>query len=302
MLSIIICTYNRPELLKGCLSGAMQLLDEVDSEIIVVNDSKTHTPVVPEHPKLKLLNNPKQGVASARNFGARHATGNLLLFIDDDIEFDLKNAEALLEVYEKNEPACYNPNWRYSDEMHAALDKTQFGRFLIHYKLINYKGWVPELPWTDTLFEVKQLAAFFMLVPKRFFDAVSGFNESFTNQGTEDDELCHRLREAGVKMFVDPSNYVFHNEMDRVTLEARISRYRNGAVNRRKAFDLGNKSYEVKYSTAKKMILQLILPFEKVLFVMAKLIPNRRVFDPLYFKLANVLIATAIFGGYTKKS
>jgi GT2 family glycosyltransferase len=301
MLSIIICTYKRPALLRNCFSGAFQALNGIDSEIIVVNDSKTDTVQVPQHARVRVFNNPKQGVASARNLGVRHALGDLLLFVDDDIEFDLKNVQDLLAVYAKNDPACYNPNWRYSDAMYNTIKDTQFGRFLIRYDLINYKGWVRELNWQDEVFEAKQLAAFFMLMPKVFFDTAGGFNESFTNQGTEDDELCKRLFELKIRMYVDPQNYVFHNEMDRVTLQTRISRYYNGAINRRKAFEMGNKSYEIRYPAFKKIMISMILPFETLLFSVAKIIPNKPSLDRLYFKIANVLIATSIYKGYTKK-
>lgn len=301
MLSIVICTYKRPLLLKACLSGALQALDAIDSEIIVINDSKTDSVIIPKHPRIKAFDNPKQGIASARNLGAEKAQGDLILFVDDDIEFNLKNVTDLLSVYSKKEPACYNPNWRYSDEMYDTIKNTQFGRFLISYKLINYKGWVSELNWQDDVFEAKQLAGFFFLIPKVFFNTAGGFNENFTNQGTEDDELCKRLGQAGVKMYVDPKNYVFHNEMDRITLEARLKRFYNGAVNRRKAFNMGNSSYEIHYSPLKRGLLNLVLPFDPVLIFISKIIPNKPVFDFLYFKMADILTATTIYRGYTAK-
>jgi len=302
MLSIVICTYNRPRLFQNCLAGALQALDKIESEIIVINDSKTSAVEVPQHPRIRLFNNPKQGIASARNLGAEKALGELILFIDDDIEFTFKNIEDLLTVYAQKEPACYNPNWRYSDEMYNTIRQTRFGRFLIHYKLVDYKGWVPDLNWQSGVFNVKQLAGFFMLVPKPFFKTAGGFNEGFTNQGTEDDELCWRLGKAGVKMYVASENYVFHNEMDRVTLEARTQRFYHGAMNRRKAFELGNKDYGIHYSAVKKIILKLVLPFEPLLRLSAKIIPNKPAFDFLYFKIANVLIATAIYRGYSQSS
>jgi len=301
MLSIIICTYKRPQLLQNCLKGAMQALEGGNTEIIVVNDAKDSTVSVPQHEAIRVVRNEGQGVASARNFGAKQAQGDLLLFVDDDIEFDAANVKALLTAYEQRPPACYNPNWRYSDEMYREIEKTQFGRFLIHHNLISYKGWVIDLDWQDHIFEAKQLAAFFLLMPKAFFEKVGGFNESFTNQGTEDDELCKRLRKAGIRMFIDPNNYVFHNEMDRVTLPARLKRFHSGAANRRRAHDMGMEGYEIKYTGKKRKLLSAMLPFESALVAFAKLIPNRRAFDLLYFKMANALIALTIYKGYTGK-
>lgn len=297
-LSIIICTYKRPDLLRNCLSGAMQVLDKIDSEVIVINDSKDGKVIVPAHPRIKLFDNPKQGLASARNLGASKATGELILFVDDDIEFNLDNVKALIKLFENASPACYNPNWKYSEEMFEIVRKTQFGRFLIESKLVNYKGWVPELNWSDKVFEVKKLAGFFMLVPKNIFDKIHGFNETFIHQGTEDDELCKRFKEAGIKMFIDPDNYVYHNELDRISLETRLTRYYNGAINRRRAFELGHAEYEIKYSVLRRTICKLLLPLKKLIILSTKMIPNIKALDFFYFKAAHVLIALAIFEGY----
>lgn len=301
LLTLIICTYKRPELLNTCVSCAISVLNKFDSELVIINDEKDTDIQVPAHPKIRVYNNPKQGLASARNLGAHHANGELLLFIDDDIEFSIENVSQLLSQYNQKPNACFNTNWKYSDEMMKTVRSTSFGRFLIHYGMINYKGWVPDINWQSSLFEVHKLAGFFMLIPKKHFTNIGGFNEQFVNQGTEDDEMCHRLFNNGIKMYVDPDNYVFHNELDRISLESRLARYYNGAINRRKAFELGHVSYEIKYSKLKSLALLVLLNFYKLIIRFSKLIPNSIKFDRVYFKLANVLIALAIYRGYTKK-
>lgn len=302
MLSLVLCTYKRPALLQTSISNAIKVLDKIEeSELIVVNDDGSNHLKVQEHPKIRLVNNPKHGLASARNLGAKLAKGDLILFIDDDIEFTLDNIERLLIRFKKRPPACYNPNWKYSDELMSIVEQTSFGRFLIKNNLTNYKGWVPELNWSSSLFEVNKLAGFFMLIPKDIFMSSGGFDEEFINQGTEDDELCIRLKNMGVKFYVDAENYVFHNEIDRISLESRLSRYINGSINRRKAFELGYKEYEIKYSLFKKIISSVLLPFRGSLISICKLIPNKPSFDVLYFKLANILIALSIYKGYSTK-
>ncbi len=302
MISLVLCTYKRPVLLQNSIANGMKVLADLEgSELIIVNDDRSITLNAPKHPQITVLNNPKRGLASARNLGAKTAKRDLILFIDDDIEFTIENVQKILKRFEEREPACYNPNWKYSDELLGIVKNTSFGRFLLQHNLTSYKGWVPELKWTDSLFEVNKLAGFFMLIPKGAFISSGGFDEEFINQGTEDDELCIRLKKIGIKLYVDAENYVFHNEIDRISLENRLSRYINGSINRRKAVDLGYKEYEIKYSASKKLVTAILLPFRGMLIGICKLIPNRKSFDWIYFKVANVLIALSIYKGYHGK-
>ena len=299
LISLIICTYKRPELLKTCLACATEVIKSINGEIIIINDCIEDKVDVIEDHKIHLFNNTSHGLASARNLGAKKAKGDLILFIDDDIEFTVENVKNLLELSLKKPNACFNPNWKYSDEMNKIVRKTQFGRFLINVDLVNYKGWVRELPWQENIFRVNKLAGFFMLIPKKIFDLTTGFNTQFINQGTEDDEFCKRLIELNAELYVDPSNYVFHNELDRIGLEQRLSRYINGSINRRKAFEMGHKEYEIVYSKNKKMILKIISNFKNPLIFFTKIIPNIEFFDKLYYSITHILIAIAIYEGYT---
>ena len=294
LISLIICTYKRPQLLKTCLSCALEVTKKINSEIIIINDCAGDKLNVVKNDKIRIYNNTLKGLASARNLGAKMAKGDLILFIDDDIEFTVENVNKLIELHLKNQNACFNPNWRYSDEMNKVVQKTQFGRFLINVDLINYKGWVRELDWQETLFKVPKLAGFFLLMPKKAFNLTTGFNTEFINQGTEDDEFCFRLEALNIEMHIDPTNYVFHNELDRIGLEQRLNRYVNGAINKRKAFEMGFKEYEIIYSKNKKYLLKIISKLKSPLIFFTKIIPNFQLFDKLYFKISHILIAIAI--------
>ena len=90
-ISVVIPTHNRIERLKRVLA-ALECQDYAlsDFEVIVVSDGSSDstdeylrtltTPL-----QLHTVVQPNQGVAVARNNGVRHATGDLVLFIDDDV-------------------------------------------------------------------------------------------------------------------------------------------------------------------------------------------------------------------------
>jgi glycosyltransferase involved in cell wall biosynthesis len=102
IISIIIPTYNEKDVLEDCI----ELLGEQiygDFEIIVVDDGSTdNTESVVKNLKsqisnLKFLTQKHQGAGAARNLGAKHARGEILVFVDADMTFDvnfLKNLVA----------------------------------------------------------------------------------------------------------------------------------------------------------------------------------------------------------------
>ena len=84
MLSIIIPTKDRTEILKLTLQKAIEAIEGFEIEIIVVNDGNEIIQKI-ENPKIQYHNNPKKGVTTARNYGASLAQSDLLLFLDDDM-------------------------------------------------------------------------------------------------------------------------------------------------------------------------------------------------------------------------
>ena len=84
LISIIIPTKDRETIFEKTLYSALKAVEGYDIEIIVVNDSKEHKVLLKDkYPNVIVVDNPKEGVASARNLGARIAKSDLLLFFDD---------------------------------------------------------------------------------------------------------------------------------------------------------------------------------------------------------------------------
>lgn len=90
-LTIIICTYNRAELLRSCLQSLTQQTVESScfSVLVVDNNCTDHTSDVADAfssalPFLKVCNEPQQGLSHARNCGLRKADSKWVAFLDDD--------------------------------------------------------------------------------------------------------------------------------------------------------------------------------------------------------------------------
>ena len=92
-VSIILCTYNRDEHLKETLRSLQQaeVPEEWAVELLLVDNISTDaTPEVIrafEHPEMevRVVREEKRGCSYARNRGVSEASGEVLLFTDDDV-------------------------------------------------------------------------------------------------------------------------------------------------------------------------------------------------------------------------
>jgi len=92
IISVVIPTHNRQTSLKRLLDAlqTQSYSPELLEVIVVADGCKDGTiEMLQEYEApftLRFIEQPGQGAATARNQGATHATGTLLLFLDDDIE------------------------------------------------------------------------------------------------------------------------------------------------------------------------------------------------------------------------
>lgn len=91
LFSVIICTYNRADLLAEALASlATQTLDPRRFEVLVIDNASTDgTRAVAggysaRHPHIRYIYEPRQGASIARNRGYEEARGRLIAYSDDD--------------------------------------------------------------------------------------------------------------------------------------------------------------------------------------------------------------------------
>jgi GT2 family glycosyltransferase len=96
--SVLICTYNRPDLLAQCLRSLIENTDEKPDEIVIVNGGDERTDRVVETSRqrversgqkkieIKLIKTINKNLAVSRNVGLPHCTGDIIAMTDDDAE------------------------------------------------------------------------------------------------------------------------------------------------------------------------------------------------------------------------
>lgn len=200
LLSVLICTYNRAELLGELLKSLeVQTLPLRDFELVVVNDgSSDGTQAVVESfkPKLpiKYFYQKNAGLAAARNHGLFHMSAPMVLFLDDD---DLASP-CLLEEHVRTHA-------EYPEENYAVLGFTGLAedvacKPLMHFvtKVGFYLSCYPLIKDGDIL-DYTYFWGGRTSCKTSFLKKYGIFNPLFTF-GCEDIELGFRLSGYGLKV------------------------------------------------------------------------------------------------------
>lgn len=204
--SIIIPTRNRSDLLLALLRSIEQT-NGGNEEVIVVDDGSTDGTVdeIQKHfPAVRVLQTATpSGPSVARNLGARHARGTLLLFLDVDGEVDT--------------------NWR------AAMTDADDGQTVLLGNVVDFtSGRVQSVPRRAT-FLGKSLGcrpegantgpSCNLGIPRALFETLGGFDEELPYY-FEDSDLCIRARRTGARFRFVPGAIFRHHGTERKTGEA----------------------------------------------------------------------------------
>lgn len=195
--SIIIPAYNAATTLDLCLQALNnQTVEATKFEVIVVDDgSWDQTKQIALKYPVKYYYQKNKGPASARNFGAKKASGTWILFTDADCE-----------------PA---KNWL--KEMVTPLENGASG--VQGAYLTRQKGLVPRLAQLEfqdryntcsRYQEIDLVATYAAGFAREVFLAQKGFDENFPKANNEDTELSYRLCAAGYKLVFAPKAIVYH--------------------------------------------------------------------------------------------
>jgi glycosyltransferase involved in cell wall biosynthesis len=206
-ISVVIPTFQRREIVMATVrSLARQDITEPFEVIVVVDGStdgtaQTLRALDAPHP-LIVLEQPNQGASTARNSGAACARGDIILFIDDDME---AHPHLLIE----------------HERSHREGAEVVLGHFPLHplspQNLLSslVQQWVDEralyltkVPGLElTVEHLYDLHAAQLSVRREVFHAIGGFSGTFTSGGAfgnEDYDFGYRLALAGCRIVFNP--------------------------------------------------------------------------------------------------
>ncbi len=206
--SIVINTLNRANLLPNTLKSFLHL-DFDNFEVIVVNGPSTDgTAEILEQwkDKIKIGNCLEPNLSMSRNIGIAMASGDVVLFIDDDAIPEPEWLDQIMNGFDSPEVAAtggkvfdhtgYNYQYQYANADRLGHGKWQLTEPSPHYCFPRAFEF-PYLQGTNTAFRRTALIE------------VGGFDEEFAYY-LDETEVCLRLIDCGYVIRQLPNAYVHH--------------------------------------------------------------------------------------------
>ncbi len=236
-ISVVLCTYDRPGLLRSALDSLLRL-DYPDYELVVVDNHPGHpaTRAVLESyddPRLRWFPEPAQGLARARNTGAAQARHHLVAFTDDDVTVDPQWLLGIADGFAVGpNVACVCglvPTAELDSPAQGYFDRRVSWARSMQREVFSLAGPPPG----ERLFPF-QVARFGtganFAVRKEALERIGGFDEGLgagsTCGGGEDIDIFVRMLLAGQWLAREPSAIVWHRHRPGFdTLKEQIEQY-----------------------------------------------------------------------------
>lgn len=212
MISVVVCTYNRADILAIALCTlGRQALDPAQYEVIVVdNNSSDHTPQLvadlqQQQSNLRYVRETRQGLAHARNRGWQEARGSYVAYTDDDCKLPPQWLRVAHSIIAERQPLVFGgpyfpfylagrPRW-----------------FKDHYGAKNLGAQARYLPNNE------YLSGGNIFFSRPLLANSGGFNPNLGMAGDaiaygEETDLIRRLRsaDAGLHLYYEPQLFVYH--------------------------------------------------------------------------------------------
>jgi len=188
-ISVIIPTFQEEKYVAETLSQLAKVKPE--TEVIVVDGGSRDDTV---HIARRLANRVykvwEQGISKARNYGARHSHGEILIFLDADVIPPRDFPEKVAETFE--DPRVVGATCAIMPSSPSFIERVFF---VFYNRLIRISGLLPY-----TKFK-RHSRGEFIAVRKNEFQRVGGFNESIAC--LEDYDLAARLARLGKFAFIE---------------------------------------------------------------------------------------------------
>ena len=211
--SVIIPVHGKLDYTLACLRSLVQTRLPDDVEVIVIDDASPDTTgeVLPTIPGLRYQRNARNlGFVGSCNAGAAMAKGTFLVFLNNDTTLTPGWLDALLATFDTHPDTglvgaqLVYPDGRLQESGGIVFSDGSgwnFGRFDD-----------PRHPSYTFVREADYCSGAAIALPRALFERLGGFDERYAPAYYEDTDLAMQVREAGLKVRVQPASVVVHHE------------------------------------------------------------------------------------------
>ncbi|WP_336154799.1 MULTISPECIES: glycosyltransferase [unclassified Bacillus (in: firmicutes)] len=207
--SIIVLTYNQLALTKQCLESIWKHTNNDCIEVIVI-DNGSHDGTrdyLKQITSIKaIFNKTNEGFAKACNQGLEVASGDNILFLNNDTVVTNQWLEPMIKLlYQDDKIGMVGPVSNYvSGPQQVPVNYTKVEEIEDFSRLycLQQRGRSKA---------VLRLVGFCLLVKKKVLDQVGGFDERFVGGSFEDDDLSLRVLQAGYQLKIALDSFVHHH-------------------------------------------------------------------------------------------
>jgi GT2 family glycosyltransferase len=218
LVSIVIPTRDKQPLLQTTLESIWSRTGYDRYEIIVV-DNQSHDRDAVQYlaslpPRCQVLHwSQPFNYSAINNFGVRHASGEQLLFLNNDVEVIQTDwLTAMLEHAQRPDVGAVGARLLYEDGriQHAGVVVG-----INHVAANAFRSWPGEMTGNLRLADLTRncsaVTGACMMVPRRIFDEVGGFDEEL-RVVLNDVDLCLKIRQRGYLVVYTPHALLYHYE------------------------------------------------------------------------------------------
>jgi GT2 family glycosyltransferase len=215
-VSIIIPTRDAPEIFGRCLKSVYAKTSYPNFELIVMDNETTDVrslDLMKEYPVRRIPFPEPFNFSRANNQGAAAATGEFLVFLNNDTEVIAEDwLQHLVYYAEQPDVGAAGALLVYEDNtvQHAgvALGMRGTADHTMRRFPIEVDGYAGSLVCAR---EVSAVTGACLMIRKALFHEIGGFSEHFFT-AYQDVDLCLRLRALGLRIVYTPAARLFHRE------------------------------------------------------------------------------------------
>jgi GT2 family glycosyltransferase len=231
-VSIVIPVHNKFELTYNCISSINDALTNVTFDIVVVDDASSDetllSPLMFQGGCQVVRTLRNEGFIGACNLGASRASGEYVLFLNNDTIVNDGWLDALSETLD-DDPSIGVVGSRllFADGVLQEVG----GIIWRDASAWNWgRGQDKSHPTYSFMRDADYVSGASLMIRRALFEQLGGFDDFYAPAYYEDTDLCFRVRQAGLRVVVQPRSTIIHLEgqSNGTSTTAGLKRYQLG--------------------------------------------------------------------------